>query len=130
MVLSVNDLSPDPEGPRGSRLMHYVTQTSKIIDGTYPDHLCKEARERRKIDKIGEEMGEVFEAYSGMLGENPRKGVTHSFEEVLDEILDVAATALGAYEQLTGWHGLAVPMLASMVERKHARLVAALQDAA
>lgn len=49
-----------------------------------------------RILKITEEAGEVSQAYIGMTGQNPRKGVTHTREDVADELCDVAITALTA----------------------------------
>lgn len=50
-----------------------------------------------QLMKITEEAGEVTAAYIGMTGQNPRKGVTHTAEDVAAELCDVilaAATAL------------------------------------
>ncbi|MEV8634249.1 MazG-like family protein [Streptosporangium sp. NPDC051023] len=49
-----------------------------------------------KIGKVGEEFGEACQAYSGYVGQNPRKGVTHTREQVAAELFDVALTALVA----------------------------------
>ena len=47
-----------------------------------------------RILKITEEAGEVAQAWIGVQGQNPRKGVTHSREDVADELCDVIVTAL------------------------------------
>lgn len=60
---------------------------------------------RIRVDKIAEETGEVFDALTGITGTNPRKGVVGSWDDVRTELLDVALTALGAYEHLTGTQG-------------------------
>ena len=49
-----------------------------------------------RILKITEEAGEVAQAWIGVIGQNPRKGVTHSREDVADELCDVIVTALVA----------------------------------
>jgi hypothetical protein len=46
-----------------------------------------------RINKVFEESGEVTEAYIGWKGINPRKGVTHSREDFLNELCDVVVTA-------------------------------------
>jgi hypothetical protein len=46
--------------------------------------------------KIGEELGEASEAYIGLYGLNPRKGVTHSCDDVALELADVAVSAIHA----------------------------------
>jgi NTP pyrophosphatase (non-canonical NTP hydrolase) len=53
-----------------------------------------------RIAKIAEEAGEAVQAWIGVLGQNPRKGVTHTREDVAGELADVAFTALVAIESL------------------------------
>ncbi|MFG1779900.1 MazG-like family protein [Micromonospora sp. NPDC049048] len=53
-----------------------------------------------RILKLTEEAGEAAGAWIGLLGQNPRKGVTHSREDVAAELADVAFTALVAIESL------------------------------
>jgi hypothetical protein len=55
-----------------------------------------------RVMKIGEEFGEAVEAYIGMTGQNPRKGVTHSLDDLLLELADVAISALCAIQHFTG----------------------------
>ncbi|MFS4094554.1 MazG-like family protein [Streptomyces sp. AF1A] len=54
-----------------------------------------------RILKLSEEVGEVAEAVIGVTGQNPRKGVTHSWDDVQAELCDVAITALVALRTLT-----------------------------
>lgn len=51
--------------------------------------------------KISEELGEVAQAYSGSLGRNPRKGITHSREDVADELCDVILAAMVSLHDFT-----------------------------
>jgi len=44
--------------------------------------------------------GEASAAWIGLLGQNPRKGVTHTREDVAAELADVVFTALVAIESL------------------------------
>lgn len=53
-----------------------------------------------RILKLTEEAGEAAGAWIGVLGQNPRKGVTHSREDVAAELADVVFTALVALESL------------------------------
>jgi hypothetical protein len=53
-----------------------------------------------RILKVTEEAGEAAGAWIGVLGQNPRKGVTHTRDEVAAELADVALTALVAIESL------------------------------
>jgi NTP pyrophosphatase (non-canonical NTP hydrolase) len=49
-----------------------------------------------RIMKLTEEAGEVTQAVTGTLGQNPRKGVTHTWEDVEAELCDVILTAMVA----------------------------------
>ncbi|RIV41317.1 MazG-like family protein [Micromonospora radicis] len=53
-----------------------------------------------RVLKLTEEVGEVAAAWIGTLGQNPRKGVTHTRPDVVAELADVAFTALVAIESL------------------------------
>lgn len=50
---------------------------------------------------LGMGYGRVTEAYIGMVGQNPRKGVTHNMDDVLAELADVVVTALSAIQHFT-----------------------------
>jgi NTP pyrophosphatase (non-canonical NTP hydrolase) len=52
--------------------------------------------------KLSEEAGEVAAAWIGYLGQNPRKGVTHTLEDVFSELADVVITAKVAIARLGG----------------------------
>lgn len=65
----------------------------------------------RTVVKVGEELGETCAALIGMTGQNPRKGVTHSLDDVKKEVLDKCVTALLALEHMTGNQGDALSAL-------------------
>ncbi|MFF5718058.1 MazG-like family protein [Streptomyces buecherae] len=46
-----------------------------------------------RLLKLTEETGEVMNAYTGLTGHNPRKGVTHARADVAAELCDVILTA-------------------------------------
>lgn len=52
--------------------------------------------------KIVEEVGEVAAAYIGVTGQNPRKGHSHTVDDVADELCDTLITALVALATITG----------------------------
>lgn len=54
-----------------------------------------------RILKLIEESEEAAAAYIGMAGQNPRKGVTHTRDDLLGEFADVALTALCAIQHFT-----------------------------
>jgi len=53
-----------------------------------------------RLLKVTEEAGEVAAAWIGATGQNPRKGVTHTYADVAAELADVAFTALVAIASL------------------------------
>lgn len=54
-----------------------------------------------QVLKITEEAGEAAEALQGVLGANPRKGHSHTEEDVASELCDVVLTAMVALSTLT-----------------------------
>ncbi|WP_247615379.1 MazG-like family protein [Streptomyces tagetis] len=54
-----------------------------------------------RVLKLSEEVGEAAQAVIGVTGQNPRKGVTHTWQDVEAELCDVALTALVALRTLT-----------------------------
>ncbi|MFD3612413.1 MazG-like family protein [Streptomyces atroolivaceus] len=58
--------------------------------------LTERERKMMRVLKIGEEFGEVSEALHGALAANPRKGRSHTWEDVSKELVDVAVTTLVA----------------------------------
>jgi hypothetical protein len=83
--------------------------------------LDQEAHDWRRIAKVVEESGEAFTAFTGTLGENPRKGVTHTLEDVKKELFDVAFSALGAVEHLNGNKGGTLEAFLGHVDYVHTR---------
>lgn len=75
---------------------------SAWIDASYPLGLDPEAHMWRRIRKVANEYGETLDAIEGAIGENPRKGVCATWEDVERELFDVALSALGAAEHLRG----------------------------
>ncbi|MGI5213759.1 hypothetical protein [Plantactinospora sp. CA-290183] len=53
-----------------------------------------------RVLKVAEEAGEAAGAWIGMIGQNPRKGVSHDRDDVAAELADVALAALVAIESL------------------------------
>ncbi|MFJ4831174.1 MazG-like family protein [Streptomyces sp. NPDC088747] len=51
--------------------------------------------------KLSEEVGEVAQAVIGVTGQNPRKGTSHTWDDVRSELCDVVITALVALRTLT-----------------------------
>lgn len=93
----------EPSAEIDARTMNdAVVQVSRMISGTYSPSLDAEAHLWRRVMKVAEETGEVTEALLGLLGENPRKGRTHTPADLRKELFDVALAALGAAAYLDG----------------------------
>ncbi|WP_240969168.1 MazG-like family protein [Streptomyces sp. HNM0575] len=54
-----------------------------------------------RLMKLAEESGEVMQAYIGATGQNPRKGHTHTTEDVASELCDVILTAAVALHRFS-----------------------------
>jgi NTP pyrophosphatase (non-canonical NTP hydrolase) len=78
-----------------------------------------------RLAKIVEEAGEVINAYNGVTASNPRKGEYSSIEDVKTELLDVALTALAAWEHLDGARGDVMWDFAIFVTMRHHRVLGA-----
>lgn len=70
--------------------------------------------------KIAEEMGEVTAAIIGVTGQNPRKGITHTWEDVQEELCDVILAAMVALDSVTRY---AQEQFAAHVQQRHDRIV-------
>lgn len=80
--------------------------------------------------KAFEEAGEMASNIIGMTGQNPRKGVTSTAEEVIDEAVDTALTFLAFVEHMTGNVGASLPILLAKIEKVHERMVQSIVDEA
>src|SRR3954471_16979508 len=87
------------ETPAGADLWTSVDALHTWLDTNRP----ADGREGTllRILKLSEEVGEVAQAVIGATGQNPRKGVTHTWEDVQAELCDVVITALVALRTLT-----------------------------
>ena len=77
-----------------------VHPVTRIVEHLNEHNGCERPEQTMRILKIGEEFGEAAQAWIGYTGQNPRKGVTHSKDDVVMELADVAVTALVAIESL------------------------------
>lgn len=90
---------PAPAGADGVDLWSTVDDLWTWLDA----NRTHEGREGLllRVLKLSEEVGEVAEAVIGATGQNPRKGTTHSWDDVQAELCDVIITALVALRTLT-----------------------------
>jgi len=59
------------------------------------------AQDWARVAKCSEEVGEAIEALIAYTGQNPRKGVCGSRDDMLGELADVAATAMFGIQHFT-----------------------------
>jgi hypothetical protein len=69
------------------RIAYQLDQRGNADLKGLPETLCQAL-------KVQEEAGELAQAVIGVLGQNPRKGVTHTWDHVVAEAFDVALSAL------------------------------------
>jgi NTP pyrophosphatase (non-canonical NTP hydrolase) len=74
-----------------NRLVGWLDRGSSLPD---------ETKTILQILKITEEAGEVAEALIGVTGQNPRKGYSHSWQDVQNELCDVVITAMVALTRI------------------------------
>ncbi|MFJ5884021.1 MazG-like family protein [Kitasatospora cineracea] len=72
------------------------------LDEAVPEGMSRGEVHLLRILKITEEAGEVAEAVTGAMGGNPRKGRSHTWEDVQKELADVVVTAMVALHTLSG----------------------------
>lgn len=81
------------------------TAISTMLDVLRPADLNDELQMWRRVTKVCEESGEVWRALSGYVAENPRKGQTHTLDDLRGELFDTASAALCAVAHLDGNEG-------------------------
>ena len=106
--------------------MHTTADHLAVLSDWIDTHPTNAARDREaadwgRISKVSEECGEVIAAFIGVTGQNPRKGVHGCIDDVVEELLDVAVTALCAVEHFNGNDGSSLDMFAAKVQHIVAR---------
>lgn len=69
------------------------------VNGDYLDQPL--GQDWARISKIAEELGEATAAFIGITGQNPRKGIHGSMDDLLDELADTALTAILAIQHFS-----------------------------
>lgn len=90
---------PETDAPHTDGLWQSVALLHAWLEADQP-HGGQEGLLLRML-KLQEEVGEVAQAVIGATGQNPRKGTTHTWDDVQSELCDVVITALVALRTLT-----------------------------
>ncbi|WP_435244101.1 MazG-like family protein [Streptomyces sioyaensis] len=95
-----------PVTPSGTAAPLDGTAVWEAIDGIVhwldrESTLPREQERLLRLLKLTEEAGEVAQAVIGATGQNPRKGHSHTWDEVHGELCDVILTAMVALRTLT-----------------------------
>jgi hypothetical protein len=77
-----------------SILIDAVERITAQLDAQVPDQLRGLPDLILRAMKVQEEAGELAAALIGILGQNPRKGITHTTDDAINEAIDVAISAL------------------------------------
>jgi NTP pyrophosphatase (non-canonical NTP hydrolase) len=93
------DIATSPATPVTDDLWARIDDLWAWLD-THRAHDDREGLLLRML-KLSEEVGEVAQAVIGATGQNPRKGTTHTWQDVEAELCDVVITALVALRTLT-----------------------------
>jgi len=82
------------------QILTYVDEW--LDDKVYQDYKEQPlAQDWARVSKISEELGEAIQCLIGVTGQNPRKGFTHTHEQLLQELADTAITAIFAIQHFT-----------------------------
>ncbi|WOX20591.1 MazG-like family protein [Streptomyces solicathayae] len=89
--------------------------------------MAREEQWSLQILKLAEEVGEAAQAVIGARGTNPRKGHSHSWEDVRDEVADCVITGMVALARLLG--DQARPHFDAVLAQKSAAFLPGPEDA-
>ncbi|MER6050310.1 MazG-like family protein [Streptomyces sp. NPDC001793] len=90
---------PSPASPTGTAPWDTIDALVGWLDRE--SVLPAEQERLLRLLKLSEEAGEVAQAVIGATGQNPRKGRSHTWDDVHAELCDVIVTAMVALRTLT-----------------------------
>lgn len=95
------------------------------LDDYVPDHYSPLAQNWARVSKVAEETGEAIAALIAWTGQNPRKGPPdpNAYGQMLDEIADVALTAILAIQHFVKDTDETGEILSSRLVRLRDRIV-------
>lgn len=86
------------------------------------------AQDWARLSKVSEELGEAIQEFIGLTGQNPRKGVTSSEPQFLEEVADTLITALLCMQHFTKDTWVTREIIRSRIERTAKRARVSMND--
>ena len=108
----------------------HLLEVIRVVDDWLDSDMSPEyqaqplAHDWARITKVCSEAGEVMDALSMSTGENPRKGVCATEDDLLGELGDAACAALFAIQHRTKDAGTTWSILLAAAEKVHQRATA------
>ena len=118
-------MSPTPAEATLGRLAETVEVVDAWLDAAVAPGYRDEplAQDWARVAKASEEVGEAVDALIRWTGQNPRKGVCGTLDELLDELADVATAGLYAIQHFTKDSGETMERLMATAERHRQRVL-------
>lgn len=122
-ALAQDTATCDPAGEL-KRLMAIVRDVDAHLDANTAEPYRQQplGADWARITKVCEEAGEVWKALSKATGENPRKGLCGTWDDVLEELGDTASAALCAIQHITKDEARTAAVLVAALEKAHRRV--------
>jgi NTP pyrophosphatase (non-canonical NTP hydrolase) len=105
-------------------MLEIVEIVDAHIDARQPDRYQAQplAQDWSRVTKVCEEAGEVWRALSNLTGENPRKGVCGTQDELTGELGDTVVAALCAIQHITKDRQRTAAILHDALAKAHGRV--------
>lgn len=123
MCYATDALNAYDRGRYARDLSAELVALSKLVDHSPANRdRDPEALSWHRVTKASEEAGEATRKWLGVVGGNPRKGVYATVDDVAEELVDTAISALSAVEHLYGNVGVSMKMMADRLQLVTSRL--------
>lgn len=99
----MNETDKSEYADRWEELRSIVEWMDDHLDAAVADRYKDQplAQDWARVAKVTEEAGEAIDALIGLTGQNPRKGEYGTFDDLVNELCDVALTGLYALQHFT-----------------------------
>jgi hypothetical protein len=105
------------------RVLAIIRDVDKWLDAEVAADYVTEplGQDWARVAKVAEETGEAIAALIAMTGQNPRKGVCGTLDDLLGELADVAMTGMFAIQHFTKDEGQTAAVLMKALEKAASR---------